>query len=392
MSLPRAFAALSGATMFSMAAQLVRGKLAAIVLGPAGVGIFNQLSLMWNLFSVAGSLGSFNGIVQHGAEALANDDRDALQRLASTFTLLIGVVACLLAAIGVILAPTLSDWLLHDRGAHGDLVALILLAIPIGVTAQTYRALLSAARAVKRLVYSQILSDLGGAVMFAILIVPLGLRGAILGFMASHLLLLLGTAVGIRRDMEPGLLRPRLSHFNWGVVGSNVGFGASGLLLMALSSFSVLVVSRLIIDHLGVDANGIFSNAWRIASVYLGGVTAATIGYYLPTLTRCPTDAEMGREVNATLRFYLIALPLVMVGVMAGGELLVWLVLSRQFLPVAPLLLLFVPAELARILGDTVIAEFMARRRLRPFTILYVGQFSLASVTTRCGGECIGAF
>ena len=69
-SFARAFGSLSLASGVSMAANLVRGKLAALFLGPAGVGIYNQLSLMWNLFQISGSLGAFSGLVQHGSEAM----------------------------------------------------------------------------------------------------------------------------------------------------------------------------------------------------------------------------------------------------------------------------------------------------------------------------------
>ena len=92
MSLPRAFTALSGATAVSMAAQLIRGKLAALLLGPAGVGVFNQLSLLWNLFQIGGALGTGNGIIQHGTEAIASDDQPALRRLVSTSTVLLRTV------------------------------------------------------------------------------------------------------------------------------------------------------------------------------------------------------------------------------------------------------------------------------------------------------------
>src|SRR6186997_2918589 len=113
-TLGRAFTALSGASVVSMGAQLVRGKLAALVLGPAGVGVFNQLSLLWNLFQIGGSLGSFNGLVQHGSEALADEDSAALRRLSSTWLILLAALSCLLAAVGAIFAVPISDLLLND--------------------------------------------------------------------------------------------------------------------------------------------------------------------------------------------------------------------------------------------------------------------------------------
>lgn len=374
MTLARAFTALTAASAVSMAAQLVRGKLAALILGPAGVGVFNQLSLMWNLFSVAGGLGANNGIIQHGAEALVTGDEAALRRLASTSLLLLGGLACLLAAFGVAAAPWLSDLLLDDGGRHASLVRLVLFALPIGVSGAVYKALLSAGRGVRELVRVQVASDIGGAIVFAMLIVPLGLAGALLGFMATHFFFLVMSFANARRKLGAQAVRPRFKDFDWSVVRSNVRFGASGLVMIVLSNLSVLVVSRLVIEQLGLDASGIFSNSWRIASVYLGAVTATTISYYLPTITACRTAEDMSREVNGTLRFYLHALPLVMAAIMALGEPLVWLILSERFLPVASLLLIFVPAELLRIMAETMSVPFLARKRVAPFTALYVLQ------------------
>lgn len=357
-----------------MAAQLVRGKLAALFLGPAGVGVFNQLSLTWNLFQLGGQMGSFNGIVQHSAEAIADDDLPQLKRLVSTSTVLLGAVSCLLAIAGVMLARPLSNLLLSDGGGHAGLIRLLMLAVPFGVTAQTYRALLSGARAVRQLVWNQIFSDVGAAIVFAALIVRLGLTGAILGFMTTHLLLFVAGMMSARRKLGRGILTPRPPEFRWSIVRSNIGFSASGIVMVAMSNLSVLLVSRILIDRLGLEANGIFSNAWRIASVYLGAITATTISYVLPTLAGSRDAGGMSRDLNATLRFYLVVLPPVMVAIMATGELLVWLILSSKFAAVAPLLLVFVPAELFRVLGETLTVPLLARRRMIPFTLIYLSQ------------------
>ena len=237
MSLGRSFSALTGANIVSLGAQLVRGKLAALILGPAGVGVFNQLSTLWNLFNVAGGLGSFLGLVQHGSEAIAEDDDPALRRLTSTFLLLLGIVSCALALFGVLMSARISDWALHDGGRHADLVSLILLSVPVAVTAQTYHALLAAKRAVRALVVTQIITDLGAMLVFAVLIFPLGLTGAIAGFIATYVIMMIAKGIAVRRLFDAALVRPRLRDFDWGVVRGNVGFGASGLLTIALMKF-----------------------------------------------------------------------------------------------------------------------------------------------------------
>src|SRR5436190_8163553 len=152
----RAFTSLSLASGMSMGANLVRGKLAALVLGPAGVGVFNQLALMWNLFQISGSLGAFNGLVQHGTEAIVARDDLVLRRVASTWWILLIVFSCLLAIAGALTSSVISNWLLNDGGKHANLVALMLVSIPFASSAQVYRALLASSRAVSHLVRAQV--------------------------------------------------------------------------------------------------------------------------------------------------------------------------------------------------------------------------------------------
>jgi O-antigen/teichoic acid export membrane protein len=85
----------------------------------------------------------------------------------------------------------------------------------------------------------------------------------------------------------------------------------------------------------------------------------------------------MSDDLNATLRFYLVVLPPVMVGLMALAEILVWLILSSEFQPVAGLLLLFIPAEMFRVLGETMTVPLLARRRMLPFTLIYLAQATI---------------
>ncbi|MES2147326.1 MAG: oligosaccharide flippase family protein, partial [Pseudomonadota bacterium] len=214
MNFLKSFGALTGASFFSMAANLVRGKLGALFLGPAGVGIFNQLSLSFNVATLAGSLASNNGLIQHGAEALADDDRDAYARLAGTMTIMLAVASLLLTAIGVALARPLSDLLLADGGAHWREVTVMAVGIPIAVAGALYRGLLGGAQAVKAIVAVQISSEFGGALVFALLVVPFGLTGALVGFLSVHLLGAVAALAALVRRFGWSSIRPRLSAFD----------------------------------------------------------------------------------------------------------------------------------------------------------------------------------
>jgi PST family polysaccharide transporter len=373
MSLARAFRIQMAGSVVQMFAQIFRGKLAAIFLGPAGVGVFNQMTVIWNLFQSAGSMGSFQGMVQHGAEAIDAQDRP-IRQLLSTFTIVLATFSTLLAIVGVLEARFLSDLVLNDSGEHAWLLSVMLLAVPFSVTALVYRAALSSARAVESLVKAQILSDLCGAVVFGALIWWLGLTGAILGFMASNLAFFFLTLARVWRMFGGDQVRPRLADFRSEIVRRNVGLGASGLMMLILSNVSVMAVTRIIIDHQGLHGAGLFTNAWRLATVYLASVTAVALSYNLPSLTQTRTPEDLSEQVGKTLRFYSWVLPPLMVGVMALAEPVIRVILSSEFLPSALVMFILVPTELLRIFGETLLMPLLARKRGFHFTALFALQ------------------
>jgi O-antigen/teichoic acid export membrane protein len=372
-SLARAFKIQMAGSVVQMFAQIFRGKLAAILLGPAGVGVFNQVTLIWNLFQSAGSMGSFQGMVQHGATAMGEGDRP-IRQLLSTFTLVLATVSTLLAITGVLEARFLSDLVLNDGGKHARIISIMLLAVPFSVTALVYRAVLSSARAVEELVRAQILSDVCGAIVFGALIWSIGLTGAVLGFMVSHLAFFFLTLARVWRMFGRSQVRPRFADFSWEIVRRNLSLGASGLMMLILSNVSMMVVTRMIIAHYGLHGAGLFSNAWRLATVYLFSVTAVALSYNLPSLTQTKTPEHLSEQVGITFRFYSWALPALMVGVMAMAEPIIRVILSKEFLPSAQVMFILVPTELLRVYGETLLMPLLARNRGFLFTALYALQ------------------
>jgi len=376
MSLARAFKIQMAGSVVQMFAQVLRGKLAAIFLGPAGVGVFNQMTVIWNLFQSAGSMGSFQGMVQHGASAIAEGDRP-IRQLLSTFTIVLATFSTVLAIAGVVEARFLSDLVLNDGGEHARLISLMLLAVPFSVTALVYRAALSSARAVDKLVRAQILSDVCGAIVFAALIWRLGLAGAIVGFMVSNLAFFFLTLARVWRMFGGAQVLPRLADFRSDIVRRNLGLGASGLMMLILSNVSIMIVNRIIIAHFGLHGAGLFSNAWRLATIYLFSVTAVALSYNLPSLTQTKTPEHLSDQVGITLRFYSWALPVLMVGVMALAEPIIRVILSKEFLPSALIMFILVPTELLRIYGETLLMPLLARNRGFHFTALFALQTGL---------------
>jgi len=370
-SLQKAFAAFTGASMIGSLTQVAKGKLTAVVLGPEGVGVLAQLTGVWSLFSVVSGFGFYNGMVRHLAGHWHEEDRAAMRRHMSSSALFLLGISLMLALLGVIFSPQISALVFDDAGARTNLVALILISIPVFVMSQVYRAMLNATRSVNAIVRARIYADVSSVVVLAVLIWPLGMVGAIMGYIGLHLLFLTYTVWFTHHTLGADLVVPSARDFRWSDIRRNLGFGISGLIAAGIGILTMLTVSRWIILDLGLAQAGIYAMALKVSSVYLGGLSGAAGGYYFPTLAASKTNCERDGHINATLSLYMYLIPPIIVVLMAGGDIMMLILFSAEFIPAAALLLLLLPGDLFRIAAETMAMPLLVEKRLVIHTGLY---------------------
>jgi len=370
--LARAFAFFTGASVVGTLTQVIKGKLTAVFLGTAGVGVLNQLTSVWSLFSVIAGMGFYNGMVRHMAEDWRREDRDAFRAHTSSSVLFLLMTSLIVTFIGCLFSEWISSFIFDDNGQRAGLVCMILVSVPVFAIAQVYRAMLNATRSVSFMVRARIAADVSSVLVLAALVYPFGLRGAILGYIGLHILFLGFSIYYTRQALGRDLLMPRLSNFKWAEIRRNVGYGINGLVAVAVGIVTTIIVSRWIISSLDPGANGIFTMALKVATVYLGGLSAAAGGYYFPTLAASKTNSEMHAHVDETLALYLYLIPPIIVVLMASGDVLMRILFSAEFVPAAMLLLLILPGDLFRITAETVGMPLVVKQKLVVSTGLYI--------------------
>jgi len=362
--LAKAFALFSGASAIGSITQVIKGKFSAILLGAEGIGILNLITSLWSLFSVVASLGFFNGLLRHLAPSWDTGDREAFRNHASSNTFVLMASSLLFALIGCFFSTQLSHFLFEDDGARSDLICLILIGIPFFNASLLYRAMLNATRSVSAAVKARIAADVLSVFVLITLLYLYGLKGAVLSYVALNVLYLGFTFYFVRKVLGTDMVRPELSRFSFQEVRVNIGFGLNGLIIALVGALTTILISRSIVLSLGADSNGLYMMAIKVATVYLGGLSATAVGYYFPTLTKTRTDGEMFDVMNRTWLIYLFVLPPIIVILVSSGELLMWLLFTAEFIPAAMLLLLILPGDLFRVSAETVGMALLVRKRL----------------------------
>jgi PST family polysaccharide transporter len=371
--LAKAVALFGASSVVGTLSQILKGKLAAFVLGPVGVGVLGQLTNLWTLFNALSGLSLYNGIVQRIAAGVRDEDRELVARHFSSSLLFLTAFSCSTSVLGAIFSPFISDLVFGDRGQRSLLVAVILLSVPLGVTAQTYRSLMTGHTLVKPVVVAQVASDILGALVFIPLILWKGLLGAVLAFCGLQLFKIFFQLRVVAAELGRRYLRPSLRGFSWGEVRVNLGFGANGMLMAIMSIGTSLALVRMIISSEGLEATGLYSAAWKVATLYFGAIYAAAGGFFLPLLVATKSDAELEGRVNETALLYLFLLPPAIVALLAAAPELMTLLFTREFKPSAALLSMMLPADLMRITAETMGLAFLAKRKLFKYSVIYLG-------------------
>ncbi|MEO8671121.1 MAG: oligosaccharide flippase family protein [Tahibacter sp.] len=368
----KAIALFSAGSFVGTLTQIAKGKLGALVLGADGVGVINQLTNTWNLLYSISGLGFYNGIVRRVAHAHTAEDRNAMLRQLSTSLIFLTTFACALTALSLLVSPMISRWVFVDSGEHAGLVMLTLASVPFAITAQTYRGLLSGCQLIKPIVSAQVVSDVLGLVAFVILVLSFNLVGAAIAFGTLQVLKLALQMFYVRKALSESYLVPKPAYFDWREVRTNIGYGINGLFMVSVGVFTVVLVSRWIIAAAGLGANGLFSVAWKVASVYFGAIYASASSHYFPSLVACKDDDDLGARINEAITLYFYLLPPIIIALMLAGETLMTVLFSTKFASAAVLLLFLLPGDLFRVLAEAMGMAFLARRRLLPYSLTYV--------------------
>ncbi len=370
--LGRAIAVLSAVSVIGTATQVAKGKLGAIFLGAADIGVLSQLTLLYNVLFIVAGFGFFHGMMRQISLAVKDGDTSQARAQMNSVALFLGVASVSLTGLCLAHASFISNLLFSDNGEREGLVALIVLAVPIAVQQRIFRAYLNATRDLKGISRAQVSADVLSVVVFAIGAWQFGIWGGAVAFVVMHSLLLFGMLFFSVRTGGIGLAFPDPRRFSWRQIVPNFGYGVNGLIMTAVAGVSVISIGRMIALEYNLAQLGIFSVAWKVATVYLGALYSAAGSYYFPTLVRMETSGDLEVEANNAIALYMTILPPLMAGLLVFGDPLMTILFSAEFVPAVLVMAGLLVGDLFRVTGETIGLTLLARRHLVPYSGVYI--------------------
>ena len=317
-------------TLAGLLGWVVAGKVLALQLGAAGVGLYGLLrQLLQNLALV----GSFNGQTSLVQGIATRPDPVEQLRFSGSVLWIQALMAGALALLLLLGAPWLGPWLIpHPQGVV--LLRWLALAMLVMV-AQTYViGLLNGHRLINDLVKSQ----LWGPLAVLALVYPM-VRLIQGGNPFGFVLMLAGpaaviTVVAARAAGRAGWL-PALRAGTIHRADAVSFFRMSAVLLTAgiVTTGTQFMQSWLVVRRLGLAEAGQFWTAWTLSMTYVTLVLGSLGTYYMPSLSRL-TDPEARRAlIRDYLRLCLLAMPILVALVIVFKPWIIRGMFSASLLP-----------------------------------------------------------
>lgn len=320
------------ATIFNLLVWVVAGKVMAVMLGPAGVGMYGLLRQLAQNLNVASTFNGSTTLVQ-GLASRAENQRSAYSRHVAVIFLGLGLVVGVILTLG---ASWLAPHLLGKEIPPGLLRWMLLPLVGMSLSAFSL-GMLNGYRHLKALVVCQALGPL--AALALIYPAALWIRGG--GYWAYALILgvpymLIGLAavlVSIRRGWFIKPIAPAVM----GTFGGDCRqfFGLSTALLIggAVSTGLQFFMNTLVVRKLGLVESGQFWVAWSLSMTYVTVLLSSFGAYYLPSLSGTKDPETKNRLILSFTRLVLLIMPVLVTLVIVLKAQVVGMLFSRALLP-----------------------------------------------------------
>ncbi|MDO9196986.1 oligosaccharide flippase family protein [Rhodoferax sp.] len=306
---------------------LVNVKIAAVFLGPTGVGLYGQF---WSLFGVfSGPLVAPIATVLTREMARAENAEKQQQLIGQTIRLSF-LLGLLIVAVTIPLAGSISEWLFQSREYELQVAFAALALLPVFLNT-TFSAAARGTRKLKALTITELLVALSGTITVAAMIPRWGIHGAFWSLVLSAALASLLLLVQYRNSGWLAQLFSLRSNDNFR--RDFLHFFASAIITATTIAIVPIFLRNAIAAQLDLEHVGYWQAGARLADLYFSLFSALFAMHYLPRFSEIRSKKEMLGELQRGGR--------IMAPIIAGGAVVLYLLLdvvvpliyTSQFLP-----------------------------------------------------------
>lgn len=349
------------ATAIKMVAGLVINKAVAVYIGPSGLALVGQFQNFSQLVMTAAQGAINSGVTKYAAEY--GKDGERIPILFSTASK-ISLVSSVIVGAGIVLFSGYASEYFLKSGDYNYVFVIFGFTIVLFVINNLLLSILNGLKEIKTWVVINIIQSIYSLIFTTLLIVFLGLDGALIALITNQSVIFLIVLWMLRKHQVI-----KLDNFK-SAFDTSEGKKLAGFAVMAITSAATVPVSHLIVrnyigETLSWNDAGYWQAIWYISTMYLMVVTTTLSIYYLPKLSEITDKAELRKEL---LHGYKIIMPIVIIMsliIFLLKDFIIWLLFTEDFAPMRELFLWQLIGDVVKLscflIGYVLIAKAMTK-------------------------------
>ena len=330
----RSSAIVGGASVINMAIGIIKVKVLAVLLGPAGVGLMGLYQSILGVGCTLAGCGIGNsGVRQLAASAGEEATLAIVRRALWVANLVLGVGGMVILWL---LREPVAQWVFGDT-AHAGEVGWLGVGVFFTLVAGSQTALLQGLRRIGDLARVNVISAFFAAVAGIALVYLLGQAGVLWFVLVAPAI-----SVLVASHYAARLPRPQTPR-DWHAINQQwqlmLKLGIPFMVAGLLTSATQLAARAILLRELGLDASGYFQAAWAISMTYIGFVLGAMGTDYFPRLTKAISDPARARKlVNEQTEMALLLAGPVLLAMITLAPWVIHLLYAASFAPATEVL------------------------------------------------------
>lgn len=346
--------------------SILRHKMFAVILGVAGVGIYEILYNTWELGYFIFSIGISQSAARYLASISSTDSADIIQPmvqwirfLALTFSL------CAVIVFGCF--PNHISQVAFGDPTYAKFSLLIGIAIGFQVLCESEKGILIGLREVRRLAIGNAFGVISGSILLiaALLILKLSFLPWILCISSICMWLAMfsqARSIPFQSSSNFNVFKRRIFHYTFRIIQLGLVLTLSGILTSLVAWVTKFWIRT---DYADVDGqfNGValLGQAFRISGLYVNFVLGAMAADFLPRLTQASQDPDSCRRtVNEQIEVGILMVVPGIVGLVLFREFALSIFYTKEFIAASPMVVWFSLGCLGRVITWPIAYLFVA--------------------------------
>lgn len=275
-------ALVGGSSVLNIIIGVVRTKIMALLLGPAGFGLLSIYNSIVTLTQTFAGMGVNSSGVRQIAEAASSSEIEHIARITfilRRLSLLLGVMGALFL---VIFSGQVSS-ITFGTKEHAAAISLLSLAVVFTLVSAGQGALIQGMRRIADLAKMGTLGAFLGTICSIPLVYFFRDRGVVPSLIAVAVMTALTSWWYSRkiRIQTPSMSAAVMLHETSALLKLGFAFMASGLMTMGVA----YVIRITVLRKVGFEATGLYQAAWTLGGLYVGFILQAMGADFYPRLT-----------------------------------------------------------------------------------------------------------